>query len=481
MKCIFQTMICTAILIALAMPGQATAAVIVTISGDLTAVSTDGAGVDGASFSLEVVQPSGSVWVDDTSGFEIVTTLQPTRTLTLTGTPSGTNDGVYAGSSDYRFGSFGSGPQLGVVLSGDWLFTSDDYQVNSGPFLNMEILLGNGSVAPSAGEPVVVENFGGDNGTFIRSGLSNYTISNLSVQVVPEPTSFALLGLGLFPLTRRRRQTSIKEPVLSHAQMGYVEMHRLSLILACTLVLVLPASAARAEEEPDDPFVVEAVAQVNGGPDDVSDYFERNAVPTAALTPVTAQGSLPDFVSNASATFTQLKAFSSSDNDESGEAGADAEANDTLTIAAAGNPVGITRLEMTWQIDGTLSGSGSQVEFQSDYRTDAAVNENLDLLAGSFEFDTPGPVSQSVTFIYDGVPLGTPWNVRTQLDTLVIRGVGEADFDNTATFTGATLFVDNQPVSALITGASGQVYAVPEPASLALLGLGGLLVCRRRG
>ncbi len=55
-----------------------------------------------------------------------------------------------------------------------------------------------------------------------------------------------------------------------------------------------------------------------------------------------------------------------------------------------------------------------------------------------------------------------------------------SDFSDSAVLTGMQFFVDNTPTDALITGLSGTTYALPEPATLSLLALGGLAMIRRR-
>ncbi len=255
-------------------------------------------------------------------------------------------------------------------------------------------------------------------------------------------------------------------------------MNKFLFTLATGLALTLCASSVRAGAVA--PFTVEAKALAIGF-DSSGSYSEIDVTSSAAMTPVTAQGSQTGVASNASATFTEFKAFARNDLVSGSNARADAEASDTLTIDTAGSPVGTTRLEMTWQIDGTLSGSGDQsATFSSDYRIDTSGSGHPNLTAGTNSYTTNGSINESVTFVYDNVPLNSPWNVFTELTVQVEAGPGESDFDNTATLTGVTLFVNDIATPALVTGLSGQTYAVPEPASAALLALGGLALRGRR-
>ena len=216
------------------------------------------------------------------------------------------------------------------------------------------------------------------------------------------------------------------------------------------------------------PFLVRATARAER-----SAMVDSSFVTTATEPPaiaLIAQGAGSSF---ASATFTELGA--SEDNTILGESfNALAVASDQLTIAASGAPAGTTHLELTWRLTGQMtfrSGTAARARFKSDYATNG-VDQPLipggDLILTDAD---AGVIEQDVTFVYDHVPVGTPWNLLTFLEVRSNGSESTLDFANTASLTRAAFFVDDVQINALVTGQSGAVYAIPEPASLVLLGL----------
>ena len=242
-----------------------------------------------------------------------------------------------------------------------------------------------------------------------------------------------------------------------------MNLHPAIRCIALAVVLwLLTVSSARAGDAAFSPLVFTGVSASTseGGPNGQFDE-DRDSALDAAGAPATAQATVSNGSASASANFTELKAFARFDGgvvSTSDFATAGALLQDTIMIEVPGSPAGTTRLELTWQLDGTLGGNGRVRAFSSDYRTDAAGQGFPDLSAGSFSTNTPGPVSQPVTFVYDAVPIGLPWNMQMNLLVDVRNGMGLADFNRTATLNGIEMFVDDVPVQAVITGASGASY-----------------------
>ncbi len=197
-----------------------------------------------------------------------------------------------------------------------------------------------------------------------------------------------------------------------------------------------------------------------------------------ANAPATNQSSNATQDASSSANFTALKSFA--ENSASGDlASAKVQVDDRLTVNTSGSPLGATRLEISWQLGGTITGIASAI-LKSTYRLDG-TNDQPNLTSDELLFDTVGAFNQEVTFVYNDIPLGTPWNLRTELSSSVESpDVGISDFANSVTLANVTLYIDDVPVSAVVTGESGTTYAVPEPTSLAVLGLGGVVLAFRR-
>jgi hypothetical protein len=198
---------------------------------------------------------------------------------------------------------------------------------------------------------------------------------------------------------------------------------------------------------------------------------QRDTAFTAAEAPAISQVNEAGSIASAVANFTELNVLASKSTAISPSSVALAIASDTLTIAVIGAPAGATRLELTWQISGTITGTDSDLLFSSRFRPNTFGDGFPDRSAGSFTRSTPGTVNQTKTFIYDGVPMSLPFNVSTRLEAVIETG-GPAiiDFSNTAYLTDVSLFVDDNLVPAHVIGTSGQTYSIiPEPRSIPLL------------
>ena len=148
-------------------------------------------------------------------------------------------------------------------------------------------------------------------------------------------------------------------------------MQKALLTLTVSLMFAATGTAVRAGTMP---IVVRATAEAGGFINAGSpSYFDNDAAFSVAATPATAARSLTGVTSNASATFTELRAFSRNDLVSDSRAWSVARAEDTLTIQPLGNPTGSTRLELTWQVEGSLSGDGAKsAGLNSAYRPDTA-------------------------------------------------------------------------------------------------------------
>ncbi len=150
---------------------------------------------------------------------------------------------------------------------------------------------------------------------------------------------------------------------------------------------------------------------------------------------------------------------------------------DSLTIYGG---VGDDYYLVDYLVSGTISATG-----------DARVSANL--LWANLPNGVPGGLT-SGTHTVAGVyaqkfTYGVAFSIGAELYTTVdflngTMGEGTADFSHTATLTGIHI-VDKNGASVgprEIVSASGHIYpqAVPEPTSMAALGLGGLALLRRR-
>ena len=135
--------------------------------------------------------------------------------------------------------------------------------------------------------------------------------------------------------------------------------------------------------------------------------------------------------------------------------------------------------DIVWNVesDGTLNFTDSNATTIVAYGTDRDVQINID--GGSVNFNA------ALDMVRSNIALGGSYFDLQSVGSSVTASFG-ADFaDATAvqTATGAGLtFRSSTAQSLLVTdnGLTFTVYVVPEPSSLALLGLGGLLIARRR-
>ena len=232
-----------------------------------------------------------------------------------------------------------------------------------------------------------------------------------------------------------------------------------------------------------NPFVVRVEATATAQPPLSGSATDTKF--TAATAPAEIQFTGDSGNASASATFTELKGFAFDNTARSGSQFAEGRtlAADTLTITAPGSPSGTTRLEMTWDVDGTI-GDGGSILLAADYSLNTTDNlGDPELDAGFFQFTNSGPFDESLTMVLDDIPIGEPFNVETAFSVVANGFNSTSDFSNSASLTSVVLFIDDIRIPAGVTGASGQVYSViPEPTSLAILGLGlgGLALTRRR-
>ncbi|MGI9455167.1 MAG: hypothetical protein ACR2NU_01315 [Aeoliella sp.] len=188
----------------------------------------------------------------------------------------------------------------------------------------------------------------------------------------------------------------------------------------------------------------------------------------------------PGFHMFASADFTSLDVSLTAVGREFPGVGSSSTASDTLSIIEPNYDSGSTRLEMTWRVRGEIVVNRGVLLFSSLFARNDFECPGID--AGQLSVGGVGEFDQLVTFVYDDVPVGSPWNLQTSL-------VASASFASTtvrlfepATLSDVEFFVDDLLVSAAVVGVSGTVYRVPESSSLELTTMLGLisLLCIRR-
>ena len=242
---------------------------------------------------------------------------------------------------------------------------------------------------------------------------------------------------------------------LDSASRAIAATRSVSLALGSLTLLAVTATPAEAGGGASFQTGLSATSQVQNNGESVSNSDDQ---PDAASGPAQSEALLPDRIARSSADFAGFlnQTFVAGEPiAPSSLAIALATARDAVTVHAPGSPSGSTRLELTYRVEGTINGFGFAT-LGSLYGVDTDDVPSFD--GGEFMFTAPGTVDTQITFSYDDIPLGDPWNLSIRVETLV-PGLGSTSWINlSTTLTSVKLMIDDIPVTTSVAGVSGNVY-----------------------